>query len=108
MRGRRASRLAIAVFLCALLWTSIASRATAVAQAAPPISGGAAVTTRAWAHDAAAVSALADPQVQKRLQDIGQELPTREQQSTAGFAAFHKEEVEKWWPIIKAAGLKIE
>jgi len=57
MRGRRASRLAIAVFLCALLWTSIASRATAVAQAAPPISGGAAVTTRAWAHDAAAVSA---------------------------------------------------
>ena len=58
--------------------------------------------------NAAVVSALADPQVQKRLQDIGQELPTPEQQTTAGFAAFHKEEVEKWWPIIKAAGLKIE
>jgi tripartite-type tricarboxylate transporter receptor subunit TctC len=58
--------------------------------------------------NAAVVSALADPQVQKRLQDIGQELPTPEQQTSAGFAAFHKQEVEKWWPIIKAAGLKIE
>jgi len=58
--------------------------------------------------NAAVVSALADPQVQKRLQDIGQELPTHEQQTTAGFAAFHKEEVERWWPIIKAAGIKME
>lgn len=58
--------------------------------------------------NAAVVSALADPQVQKRLQDIGQELPTREQQTTEGFGAFHKQEVEKWWPIIKAAGLKME
>lgn len=58
--------------------------------------------------NAAVVSALADPGVQKRLADIGQELPTREQQSIAGFGAFHKAEVEKWWPIIKAAGVKIE
>jgi tripartite-type tricarboxylate transporter receptor subunit TctC len=58
--------------------------------------------------NAAVVSALADSQVQKRLQEIGQELPSREQQTTAGFGAFHKAEVEKWWPIIKAAGLKIE
>ena len=58
--------------------------------------------------NAAVVSALADPQVQKRLQEIGQELPTREQQTPEGFGAFHKAEVEKWWPIIKAAGLKVE
>jgi len=58
--------------------------------------------------NAAAVAALADSQVQKRLQEIGQELPTPEQQTTAGFGAFHKAEVEKWWPIIKAAGLKME
>ena len=58
--------------------------------------------------NAAAVSALADSQVQKRLKEIGQELPTPEQQTIAGFGAFHKAEVEKWWPIIKAAGLKME
>jgi tripartite-type tricarboxylate transporter receptor subunit TctC len=56
--------------------------------------------------NAAVVEALADPAVQTRLKDIGQELPTREQQSPAGFGAYHKAEVEKWWPIIKAAGIK--
>jgi tripartite-type tricarboxylate transporter receptor subunit TctC len=56
--------------------------------------------------NAAVVEALADPAVQTKLKDIGQELPTREQQSPAGFGAHHKAEVEKWWPIIKAAGIK--
>ena len=56
--------------------------------------------------NAAVVEALADPAVQARLKDIGQELPTREQQSPEGFGAYHKAEVEKWWPIIKAAGIK--
>ena len=56
--------------------------------------------------NAAVVEALADPAVQTKLKDIGQELPTREQQSPAGFGAYHKAEVEKWWPIIKAAGIK--
>jgi len=56
--------------------------------------------------NAAVVEALADPAVQTRLKDIGQELPSREQQSPAGFGAHHKAEVEKWWPIIKAAGIK--
>jgi tripartite-type tricarboxylate transporter receptor subunit TctC len=54
----------------------------------------------------AVVEALADPTVQKRLKDVGQELPTREQQTPEGFGAFHKAEVEKWWPIIKAANIK--
>ena len=57
MNGRRASRPAVAVFLCALLWMSVAPQARAVDRAAPPLSGGAATTTRAWAHDAAAASA---------------------------------------------------
>jgi tripartite-type tricarboxylate transporter receptor subunit TctC len=56
--------------------------------------------------NAAVVEALADPAVQTRLKDIGQELPTREQQSPEGFGAYHRAEVEKWWPIIKAAGIK--
>jgi tripartite-type tricarboxylate transporter receptor subunit TctC len=58
--------------------------------------------------NAAVVEALADPATQKKLNDIGQELPTRAQQSPEGFGAYHKAEVEKWWPIIKAAGLKAQ
>jgi tripartite-type tricarboxylate transporter receptor subunit TctC len=56
--------------------------------------------------NAAVVEALADPAVQQRLKDVGQELPTREQQTPEGFGAFHKAEAEKWWPIIKAANIK--
>jgi tripartite-type tricarboxylate transporter receptor subunit TctC len=56
--------------------------------------------------NAAVVEALADPAVRTKLKDIGQELPTRAQQSPEGFGACHKTEVEKWWPIIKAAGIK--
>jgi tripartite-type tricarboxylate transporter receptor subunit TctC len=56
--------------------------------------------------NAAVVEALADPAVQARLGDIGQELPSRAQQTPDGFGAYHKAEVDKWWPIIKAAGIK--
>jgi len=56
--------------------------------------------------NAAVVAALADPTVQKRLKDVGQELPTHEQQTPAGFGAFQKAEIDKWWPIIKAANIK--
>jgi tripartite-type tricarboxylate transporter receptor subunit TctC len=56
--------------------------------------------------NAAVVEALADPAVQKRLKDVGQELPSREQQTPGGFGAYHKAEIDKWWPIIKAANIK--
>jgi tripartite-type tricarboxylate transporter receptor subunit TctC len=58
--------------------------------------------------DAAVVAALADPAVQKRLAEIGQEIPARELQSPEGFSAFQKAEIEKWWPVIKAANIKLE
>ncbi len=58
--------------------------------------------------NAAIAGALADPTVQKRLADIGQELPTKEQTTPEGFGAFHKAEMEKWTPIIKAANIKPE
>jgi tripartite-type tricarboxylate transporter receptor subunit TctC len=58
--------------------------------------------------NAAIAGALADPAVQKRLADIGQELPTREQMTPEGFGAFHKAEMDKWTPIIKAANIKPE
>ena len=58
--------------------------------------------------NAAIAGALADPAVQKRLADIGQEMPTAEQMTPGGFGAFHKAEMDKWTPIIKAANIKPE
>jgi tripartite-type tricarboxylate transporter receptor subunit TctC len=58
--------------------------------------------------NAAIAGALADATVQKRLAEIGQELPTAEQMTPEGFGAFHKAEMEKWTPIIKAANIKPE
>jgi len=58
--------------------------------------------------NAAIAGALADPTVQKRLAEVGQEMPSAEQTTPAGFGAFHKAEMEKWTPIIKAANIKPE
>jgi len=58
--------------------------------------------------NAAVVDALADPAVRARLADLGQEIFPRDQQTPAALAAHHKAEIEKWWPIIKAAGIKGE
>jgi tripartite-type tricarboxylate transporter receptor subunit TctC len=58
--------------------------------------------------NAAIAGALADPAVQKRLAEIGQELPMQDQMTPQGFGAFHKAEMEKWTPIIKAANIKPE
>ena len=56
----------------------------------------------------AMVQALADPAVRGRLADLGLDVASREQQTPEGLAAFHNAEIEKWWPIIKAAGIKAE
>ena len=58
--------------------------------------------------NAAVVDTLADPTVRQRLTDLGQVIATRDQQTPAALAAYHKAEIEKWWPIIKAAGIKPE
>jgi tripartite-type tricarboxylate transporter receptor subunit TctC len=58
--------------------------------------------------NAAAVAALADPGVRRRLDDLGQEIPPRAQQTPQALGAFHRSEIDKWWPIIKAAGIKPE
>jgi tripartite-type tricarboxylate transporter receptor subunit TctC len=54
----------------------------------------------------AAVEAFADPAVQKRFKEIGHALPSREEQTPEALYAFHKAEIDKWTPIIKAAGIK--
>jgi tripartite-type tricarboxylate transporter receptor subunit TctC len=57
---------------------------------------------------AATQEALADPAVQKRLAELGQDIPTKEQQTPEGLAKHHKAEIDKWWPIIKSANIKVE
>jgi tripartite-type tricarboxylate transporter receptor subunit TctC len=58
--------------------------------------------------NAAAVAALADPATRQRLVDMGQEIPSADMQTPEAFGAFQKAEIEKWWPIIKAANIKAE
>ncbi len=56
--------------------------------------------------NAAASEALADEAVKKRFADIGQDIWPRAGQTPAGLAAHQKAEIERWWPVIKAAGIK--
>ena len=58
--------------------------------------------------NAAVVDTLADPSVRQRLTDLGQEIWPREQQTPEALGAYQKSEIEKWWPIIKAANIKAE
>ena len=55
--------------------------------------------------NAATVEALADLAIQKRFTELGLDVAPREQQTPEGLAAFQKAEMEKWWPIIKSAGI---
>jgi tripartite-type tricarboxylate transporter receptor subunit TctC len=56
--------------------------------------------------NAAAHAAMADPPTRQRIADLGAELPPADIRTPAAFGAFHKAEVEKWFPIVKAAGIK--
>ena len=56
--------------------------------------------------NAAAVGSLADPVAQNSLADLGFEIPAARQQTPESLGAFQRAEIEKWWPIIKAAKIK--
>jgi tripartite-type tricarboxylate transporter receptor subunit TctC len=58
--------------------------------------------------DATIEQILADPALRAKLTDLGMEITSRDQQGPRALSAFHKAEIDKWWPIIKAAGIKGE
>jgi tripartite-type tricarboxylate transporter receptor subunit TctC len=63
------------------------------------------VTTRL---NSAVRKVLADQGTLRRLADIGQQIPTLEQQTPQALATYQKEEIEKWWPVIRAANIRAE
>ena len=55
--------------------------------------------------NSAVVETLADPNVQRRLADLGQDMPPLDLQTPQALGAHHRAEIEKWWPVIKAANI---
>jgi tripartite-type tricarboxylate transporter receptor subunit TctC len=58
--------------------------------------------------NAAVVDALGHPTMRQQLADLGQAVPPRDQQTPEALGAFQRAEIDKWWPIIKTAGIKAE
>ena len=58
--------------------------------------------------NAAVVEALADAGVRARLAELGQQVYPREQQTPEALAALQKADIDKWWPMIKAANIRAE
>jgi tripartite-type tricarboxylate transporter receptor subunit TctC len=58
--------------------------------------------------NAAAVQAMADPAFRKRITDLALEMPPADQLTPEALGALQKAEIEKWWPVIKAAGIKAQ
>jgi tripartite-type tricarboxylate transporter receptor subunit TctC len=56
----------------------------------------------------AVVASLGNDAVRKRFADQGQEIPPRDQQTPEALAAYQKADIDKWWPMVKAAGIKGE
>jgi tripartite-type tricarboxylate transporter receptor subunit TctC len=57
---------------------------------------------------AAIIEALADPQVREKFFGLGQDIPEPAQQTAQALRAHHEAEIKLWWPLIKAANIKIE
>jgi tripartite-type tricarboxylate transporter receptor subunit TctC len=58
--------------------------------------------------NAAAIKTMDDPEVRKKFENLGLEMPTKDQLTPEWLGTFQKAEIAKWWPMIKAANLKME
>jgi tripartite-type tricarboxylate transporter receptor subunit TctC len=58
--------------------------------------------------NAAAVEALGDPQVRKQLENLGLQMPPADQLAPEALGAWQKAEIAKWWPMIRAANVKVD
>jgi tripartite-type tricarboxylate transporter receptor subunit TctC len=58
--------------------------------------------------NASAVDALYDPAVRKQLENLGLQMPPKDQLSPDALGAWQKAEISKWWPMIKAANIKVD
>jgi tripartite-type tricarboxylate transporter receptor subunit TctC len=58
--------------------------------------------------NAVAVEALNDSSVRKQLENIGLQMPPKEQLSPQALGDWQKAEIAKWWPMLKAANVKVD
>ena len=58
--------------------------------------------------NAATVEALNDPAVRKQLENLGLQMPPADRSTPEALGAWQKAEIVKWWPIIKAANVKVD
>ncbi len=58
--------------------------------------------------NAAAVEALNDPALRKQLENLGLQMPTKDKLTPEALGAWQKAEIAKWWPMIKAANVKVD
>jgi tripartite-type tricarboxylate transporter receptor subunit TctC len=56
----------------------------------------------------AVIKALDDPAVQKRVDALGMSIPSKAELTPKALHDYHQAELDKWWPIIKAAGIKVQ
>ena len=58
--------------------------------------------------NAAALEALADPQMRKKLENLGLQMPPADQSTPEALGEWQKAEIAKWWPMIKAAHVAVD
>jgi tripartite-type tricarboxylate transporter receptor subunit TctC len=58
--------------------------------------------------NAAAVEAMNDPGVREKFENLGLEMPAQDQLAPEALGTWQKSEIAKWWPMIKAANVKID
>ena len=58
--------------------------------------------------NAGTIKALAEPATQQKLAGLGLDVPPRAEQSPEALRALQETEIKKWWPVLKAANIKVE